>query len=88
MEVRLIAVTNYADGDTSQALLEHAVDRLLLNRTAIIIAHRLSTVERADRILILDAGRAVEFGPRDQLASDPSSRLSRLLQTGMEEVLV
>ena len=72
----------------TETLLEHAVDRLLQDRTAILIAHRLSTVERADRILILDGGHAVEFGPRDRLASDPSSRLSRLLQAGMEEVLV
>ncbi len=72
----------------TETLLERAVDRLLQDRTAIIIAHRLSTVERADRILILDGGRTVEFGSRDQLASDPSSHLSRLLQAGMEEVLV
>ena len=72
----------------TEALLELAVDRLLENRTAIVIAHRLSTVERADRILILDDGRIAEFGPRGELASDPTSRLSRLLQAGMEEVLV
>ena len=72
----------------TEALLEVAVDRLLEERTAIIIAHRLSTVERADRILILDDGRIAEFGPRADLVSDPASRLSRLLQAGMEEVLV
>jgi ABC-type multidrug transport system fused ATPase/permease subunit len=72
----------------TEALLEIAVDRLLENRTAIIIAHRLSTVDRADRILILDDGRIVEFGPRHDLVADPSSRLSQLLQAGLEEVLV
>ena len=72
----------------TEALLEVAVDRLLEERTAIIIAHRLSTVERADRILILDDGRIAEFGQRADLVSDPASRLSRLLQAGMEEVLV
>jgi ATP-binding cassette, subfamily B, bacterial len=71
----------------TEALLEVAVDRLLANRTAIIIAHRLSSVERADQILILDEGRVAEFGDRRVLASDPTSRLSRLLQAGMEEVL-
>jgi len=72
----------------TEGLLEIAVDRLLENRTAIIIAHRLSTVERADRIMILDDGRIAEFGSRLDLAADPTSRLSRLLQAGMEEVLV
>lgn len=72
----------------TEDLLEIAVDRLLENRTAIIIAHRLSTVERADQILILDEGRVAEFGSRNTLAADPSSRLSRLLEAGMEEVLV
>jgi len=72
----------------TESLLERAVDRLLQNRTAIIIAHRLSTVERADRILILDDGRIAEFGDRTELAADPGSRLSQYLRTGLEEVLV
>ena len=72
----------------TEGLLEIAVDRLLKNRTAIIIAHRLSTVERADQVMILDDGRVAEFGSRADLAIDPTSRLSRLLQAGMEEVLV
>jgi ATP-binding cassette subfamily B protein len=72
----------------TEALLERAVDRLLAGRTAIIIAHRLSTIRRADRIAILEDGRVLEFGEREALARDPGSRLSRLLRTGMEEVLV
>ena len=68
--------------------LERAVDKLLKNRTAIIIAHRLGTVHRADEILILDEGRASEYGQRAQLAADPTSRFHQLLQTGLEEVLV
>jgi len=72
----------------TESLLERAVDRLLQDRTAIIIAHRLSTVERANRILILDDGRIVEFGDRRELAADPRSRLSQYLRTGLEEVLV
>lgn len=67
--------------------LERAIDRLLQNRTAIIIAHRLGTVARADEILILEEGKASEHGSRVQLASDPGSRFYHLLQTGLEEVL-
>ncbi len=72
----------------TEARLERAVDRLLAGRTGIIIAHRLHTVQRADDILILEEGRVVEYGPRAQLAADPTSRFARLLQTGLEEALV
>ena len=67
--------------------LEHAIDKLLKNRTAIIIAHRLDTLHRADEVLILDNGNISEYGNRKQLAADPTSRFYQLLQTGMEEVL-
>ncbi|MCA9996472.1 MAG: hypothetical protein KDE56_12025, partial [Anaerolineales bacterium] len=69
-------------------LIERAVDKLLTNRTGIIVAHRLATVARADKILILENGRIAENGRRAQLASDPNSRFFQLLQTGLEEVLV
>lgn len=71
----------------TETLLERAVDRLLAGRTAIIIAHRLRTVQRADDILILEAGRVVEYGPRAALAADPASRFARLLHTGLEAAL-
>ena len=72
----------------TEQLLEQALDYLLQARTGIIIAHRLSTVQRADDILILENGRIVEFGERVALLNDPHSRFYRLLQTGLEEVLV
>jgi ATP-binding cassette subfamily B protein len=71
----------------TERLIERSVDRLLEGRTAIIIAHRLATVQRADEILILDQGRVVEHGPRAALAGDPGSHFARLLRTGLEEVL-
>jgi ABC-type multidrug transport system fused ATPase/permease subunit len=71
----------------TEALIERAVDHLLEGRTGIVIAHRLGTVTRADDILILDEGRVAEFGERVALAADSGSRFSRLLATGMEEVL-
>ena len=71
----------------TEALIERAVERLVANRTAIIIAHRLATVGRADEIMILDDGRIAEMGNRSALASDPSSRFARLLQVGLEEAL-
>jgi ATP-binding cassette subfamily B protein len=71
----------------TETLLERAIDHLLEDRTAIVIAHRLSTVHRADDIIILEDGRVVEAGERAMLAADPDSVLSGLLATGMEEVL-
>jgi ATP-binding cassette subfamily B protein len=72
----------------TEQLLERAIDRLLYGRTAIIIAHRLGTVQRADDILILEHGRVAEHGERILLANNPKSRFYKLLQTGLEEVLV
>ena len=71
----------------TEQLIERAVDRLFAGRTAIIIAHRLATVQRADRIMILENGRIAEQGDRAVLAADPDSRFSELLRTGLEEVL-
>ncbi len=71
----------------TETLLEAAIDRLLERRTAVVIAHRLATVERADDVLILEDGRALEYGRRADLAADPDSHLSYLLRTGLEEVL-
>jgi ABC-type multidrug transport system fused ATPase/permease subunit len=72
----------------SERLIERAVDRLLFNRTGIIIAHRLATVLRADDILILEDGRIREYGELEALRNNPHSRFAELLRTGMEEVLV
>ncbi|MEM7028617.1 MAG: ABC transporter ATP-binding protein [Chloroflexota bacterium] len=71
----------------TEQLIEQAIDRLLFQRTGIIIAHRLATVQRADKILILEAGQIVEFGDRVALAADPTSRFAQLLKTGMTEML-
>jgi ATP-binding cassette subfamily B protein len=75
------------DSATEQ-LIERAVGKLLHNRTGLIVAHRLGTVQRADDIMILEAGRICEHGARAELAGDASSRFSSLLQTGLEEALV
>jgi ABC-type multidrug transport system fused ATPase/permease subunit len=72
----------------TEALIERAVDKLVRGRTAIIVAHRLGTVHRADDILILEDGQVCEWGERLALAGDPASRFSQLLETGLEEVLV
>ncbi|WP_406268905.1 ABC transporter ATP-binding protein/permease [Nocardia sp. NBC_00881] len=51
----------------SERLVQHALETVLRGRTAVIIAHRLSTVAIADRVLVLDSGRLVEDGAPDEL---------------------
>ncbi|MEM7131995.1 MAG: ABC transporter ATP-binding protein [Chloroflexota bacterium] len=65
--------------------IESAIDRLFRNRTGIVIAHRLATVERADTIMILEEGRIAEIGPRLTLANSPTSKFAQLLQVGLED---
>jgi ATP-binding cassette, subfamily B, bacterial len=72
----------------TQSRIEQAVDKLLANRSGIVIAHRLATVERADEILILEQGQIREYGQRAALLNDPDSRFSELLRVGIDEVLV
>ncbi len=66
----------------TEARLTEATDRLLAGRTAIIIAHRLATLDRVDRICVMDHGRVVEHGDRSRLAADPTSRFHQLLAAG------
>jgi ATP-binding cassette, subfamily B, bacterial MsbA len=51
----------------SESLVQEALDRLMQNRTTVIVAHRLSTIKIADRIAVLDKGHLVELGSHDQL---------------------
>jgi ATP-binding cassette subfamily B protein len=70
----------------SEGRIEQAVDKLLVGRTAILIAHRLGTLDRADQILVLEQGRIVEHGPRRTLVDDSASRFAGLLTMASEKV--
>ena len=54
----------------AEANVQAAIDRLLEGRTSFIVAHRLSTLRNADRLLVLDRGRRVGFGRHDDLLRD------------------
>jgi subfamily B ATP-binding cassette protein MsbA len=58
--------TSALDSESEQ-LVQHALERLLENRTALVIAHRLSTVQDADEIIVLDQGKIVERGTHESL---------------------
>jgi ATP-binding cassette subfamily B protein len=62
--------------------IEAATEALLAGRTAIVIAHRLATLDRMDEIAVLDGGRVVEHGRREDLARSPTSRYARLRRAG------
>ncbi len=61
--------TSHLDG-LNERLVRDALDKLMADRTTLVIAHRLSTVRDADQIVVLDEGRVVEIGSHDQLASE------------------
>jgi ATP-binding cassette subfamily B protein len=58
--------TSYIDSTTEQQI-QQALDRLLSDRTSIVIAHRLSTARNADRIIVLNRGRIIESGTHGEL---------------------
>ena len=58
--------TSHLDA-VSEAAVRHALEQLMSDRTTVVIAHRLSTVRNADRIVVLDQGRVIESGNHEQL---------------------
>jgi ABC-type multidrug transport system fused ATPase/permease subunit len=71
----------------TEARVVRAADRLISGRTGILVAHRLSTTERAEQVAVLESGRVVQQGPRHRLASGEGP-FRRLLEAAAHEVAV
>jgi ATP-binding cassette subfamily B protein len=69
----------------SERLVQSSLERLMADRTTIVIAHRLATVRAADRIIVMDQGRIVEEGNHDSLSAEGGlyARLARLQFEGL-----
>ncbi|MCP4644976.1 MAG: ABC transporter ATP-binding protein, partial [bacterium] len=72
--------TSSLDSESEHAI-QQAIEEFIVGRTTIVIAHRLSTVRRADRILVMDGGRIVEEGAHDDLLQRDGSIYRRLYET-------
>jgi len=70
----------------SETLVEAGLDAVLEGRTAIIVAHRLSTAMRADRIAVVDDGRIIELGSHDELVAIPGGRYADMFAAWMSHL--
>ena len=68
----------------TEARVVRAADRLISGRTGILVAHRLSTTERAEQVAVLESGRIIQHGPRDRLAA-AEGPFRRLLEAAAHE---
>jgi len=68
----------------SERLVQEALDKLMENRTSLIIAHRLSTVRRCDQILVMSAGSVLERGTHEELIAKPGGLYGSLARLQLE----
>ncbi|CAL8079205.1 unnamed protein product [Prunus armeniaca] len=64
----------------SESIVQEALDRIMINRTTVVVAHRLSTVRNADTIAVIHRGTIVEKGPHSELIKDPEGAYSQLIR--------
>jgi len=77
--------TSSIDVET-ESVIQNAIDKLLKKRTSIVIAHRLSTVKKADQILVLNKGKVAQIGTHDELVADTKGIYYELQQMQLKEL--
>ncbi len=70
----------------SEQMIQYATDQITKNRTSIIIAHRLATVKKADKIIVMDKGKIVEIGSHDDLLQKEKGFYKKLYEVQFQEV--
>lgn len=71
--------TSALDAESERSVQE-ALDRVMVGRTTVIVAHRLSTIRNADIIAVVQGGKIVETGTHEQLMSEPKSAYASLVR--------
>ncbi|VVA39824.1 PREDICTED: ABC transporter, partial [Prunus dulcis] len=64
----------------SESIVQEALDRIMINRTTVVVAHGLNTVRNADTIAVIHRGTIVEKGPHSELIKDPEGAYSQLIR--------
>ncbi|KAG2428639.1 hypothetical protein HXX76_011345 [Chlamydomonas incerta] len=83
-KVMLLDEATSALDTRSEALVQAALDRLVVGRTTVVVAHRLSTIKNADSIAVVQGGHIVEQGTHDELLRDPEGAYSLLVKLQVE----
>jgi ATP-binding cassette subfamily B protein len=88
--VLLLDEATSALDNESEKRVQQALDHIMQERTTIVIAHRLSTVVNADRIVVMEAGHVVEEGRHNDLITIPNGVYARFyqLQSGKDDILI
>ncbi|MDX1685744.1 MAG: ABC transporter ATP-binding protein, partial [Saprospiraceae bacterium] len=79
--------TSSIDVET-EAVIQHAIEKLITKRTSIIIAHRLSTVKKADRILVMKKGKIVQSGTHEELIAETDGLYFQLNQMQIKDLAI
>jgi ATP-binding cassette, subfamily B, multidrug efflux pump len=72
----------------SESLIQYAIEKIITRRTSIVIAHRLSTIRNAHNILVMHKGKALEFGPHDQLIQYEKGKYRELYEMQLVQEII